>query len=454
MFNSFLYKRSPVWLQEGLISARAGMRILLRENTRFHRVLEEIERTQWLSDEALRSLQFANLRALLQHSVQNIPYYRALFKQEGIQLADIASLEDVRKIPFLEKATILNYKDDLVATNMRGIRFRVTTSGSTGTPLVMFQDLNAVVRENAFIWRQLHWAGFRRGQRRAWIRGDMVTPFTRQEPPFWRVSRPDHMLMMSSYHLSEVNAPQYLSALEAFNPVLIQAYPSSIAYLARYLEASGREYGGASLRAVVTTSETLTDADREVIERRMGARVYQQYGSAERVTMIHTCENGTYHVDSDYGFTEFLPLGGERYEIVGTGFNNWLMPLVRYRSGDSVEMELERSSCPCGRQLPIVKRIHGRKDDYLKVSDGRRIGRIDHIFKGVKNIAEAQLIQDRLDEVTVRLVPLKDYGEEDEEKLLENAHERLGEDMQIRVERVRVIPRTTSGKFKAVICNV
>jgi phenylacetate-CoA ligase len=186
----------------------------------------------------------------------------------------------------------------------------------------------------------------------------------------------------------------------------------------------------------------------------MGARVYQQYGSAERVTMIHTCENGTYHVDSDYGFTEFLPLGGERYEIVGTGFNNWLMPLVRYRSGDSVEMELERSSCPCGRQLPIVKRIHGRKDDYLKVSDGRRIGRIDHIFKGVKNIAEAQLIQDRLDEVTVRLVPLKDYGEEDEEKLLENAHERLGEDMQIRVERVRVIPRTTSGKFKAVICNV
>jgi phenylacetate-CoA ligase len=282
----------------------------------------------------------------------------------------------------------------------------------------------------------------------------MVVPFEQQMPPFWRRNVPDNMLMMSSYHLSALNASEYISALELFDPVLIQAYPSSVAYLARFLDMTGREYKGTSLKAVVTTSETLTDADRVVIERRMGCRIYQQYGSAERVTMIHTCEKGRYHIDADYSFTELLPLDDGTYEIVGTGFNNWLMPLVRYRSGDTLEIDPLESACPCGRQLPIVKKIHGRKDDYLKTVDGRKIGRLDHIFKGVNNVAEAQLIQDRPDEVTVRIVPFMKFSDKDKVKLVTNAHERLGISMNINVELVAAIPRTQNGKFRAVICNV
>jgi phenylacetate-CoA ligase len=86
--------------------------------------------------------------------------------------------------------------------------------------------------------------------------------------------------------------------------------------------------------------------------------------------------------------------------------------------------------------------------------DGRKIGRLDHIFKGVNNVAEAQLIQDRSDEVTVRIVPFMKFSDKDKVKLVTNAHERLGISMNINVELVAAIPRTQNGKFRAVICNV
>jgi phenylacetate-CoA ligase len=93
-------------------------------------------------------------------------------------------------------------------------------------------------------------------------------------------------------------------------------------------------------------------------------------------------------------------------------------------------------------------------DDYLKTVDGRKIGRLDHIFKGISHVAEAQLVQERIDEVTIRLVPFKKFSDEDRKRLVNNAKDRLGKEMTIGVEIVNEIPRTRSGKFRAVICNV
>lgn len=89
----------------------------------------------------------------------------------------------------------------------RSVRFRVRTSGTTGTPLTTFQDRRVIAAENAFLWRQLQWAGFSKGQRCVWLRGDMIIPYEQITPPFWRTNRAENMLMISSYHLSEKNAP-------------------------------------------------------------------------------------------------------------------------------------------------------------------------------------------------------------------------------------------------------
>jgi len=341
-----------------------------------------------------------------------------------------------------------------VATNLRGAKASIHTSGSTGSPLELLQTKQAVVRQHAFVHRQLAWAGYSRGDRLAWIRGDLIVPIEQRTPPYWRWNRFEQMLMMSSYHLGSETADEYVATLERYDPIVIQAYPSSIAFLARYLRSKGRRYGGRSLRAIVTGSETLLDTDRQTIVEQIGCQIFDEYNSAERVSLIQTCEYGRYHIASDYGFTELVPLGDGRYEVVGTGFNNLLMPLIRYRLGDLVEIDPAEKECPCGRQFPGVKTVLGRMDDYVRTRDGRYIGRLSQVFKGISQIAMGQIIQDNLDSVTIKIVPYAGFDDKTKQQLLRQARERLGDDVKISVELVSDIPRSASGKFKLVISKL
>jgi phenylacetate-CoA ligase len=300
----------------------------------------------------------------------------------------------------------------------------------------------------------LLWAGLRRGDRRAWLRGDMVVPLGQARPPFWRYNRTDNMLMLSPFHLSEANADTFISALEQFDPVVVQAYPASIAFLAKHLETRNRRYRGQHLTGIVTSSETLYDEQRRVVQEMFGARVYDWYGSFERVAAIGTCEQGNYHVLSDYGLIELLPLGDGTAEIVGTGFDNLLMPLIRYQSVDSVVPGDPKYSCPCRRQFPVVEKVLGRLDDQIKTADGRHHTALDFIFYGMESLAEAQIVQDRLDHIILVIVPAGGFGLSDIEVLKRRAHERLGRGVVVDVEVVKEIPRTKAAKFRGIVCKV
>ena len=119
-----------------------------------------------------------------------------------------------------------------------------------------------------------------------------------------------------------------------------------------------------------------------------------------------------------------------------------------------MEFPEDESSCRCGRAFPVIEKVHGRKDDYIKLSNGRRIGRMDHIFKGLSGIAEAQIVQDEIDAIKVRLVPLGEFVKGDQQALMENARKRLGSNIEIELELVDSIARTGNGKFRSVVCNI
>jgi phenylacetate-CoA ligase len=268
------------------------------------------------------------------------------------------------------------------------------------------------------------------------------------------MNRAENMLMMSSYHLSDNTAAEYIRALKDFAPAIIQAYPSSISFLAKFLRSAGWFYDSKTLSGIVTSSETLTDADRQLIESRFSCKVYDWYGAFERVAAIGTCEESSYHLLSDYSFVEFSPVGNGQFEIIGTGFNNFLMPLIRFRTGDLVELSEQEGLCKCGRSFPIVQSILGREDDYIKLSDGRRVGRMDHIFKGLTGIAEAQIVQDEPDCIRILVVPFGEFSAVNRQSLLENVRQRLGPNIGAKVEIVTHIPRTGNGKFRSVVCNI
>jgi phenylacetate-CoA ligase len=454
MSSSFAYRHSPTWAQELFISAKSSLRSLMREGRAFEALSAEVHESEWWSERELRDFQSRKLRMIVESAARNVPYYRDRYRPLDLDFKKLEFPGAIAKLPLISKTDVREGGRALISERKRGPLFSGSTSGTSGAPLGLYQDLPAINRENAFIWRQLAWAGLRRGDRRAWMRGDMIVPATQEKPPYWRLNRAENMLMLSSYHLSESAAPAYLDSLARFDPVVIQAYPSSIGFLATWMLSISFRYRGIALRGIVTSSETLSDVRRGEIERAFGCRVFDWYGQFERVAAIGTCEHGRHHLLSDYSFVEMLPAEDGMFELVGTGFNNAAMPLIRYRCGDLVRPAPSYERCACGRSFPLIEEIVGRVDDSIRLPGGRSIGRLDHLFKGVEGILEAQIRQDRLDVLTILVVPSGTFNDRTRETLESNARYRLGDAITVEIRLVDAIPRTQNGKFKGVICNV
>src|SRR5690606_35944237 len=139
--------------------------------------------------------------------------------------------------------------------------------------------------------------------------------------------------------------------------------------------------------------------------------------------------------------------------IVATGLFNADMPLVRYRLGDRGALSAAGNGCPCGRTLPVLVGLEGRSDDMFYTRDGRRIGRLDPVFKAQLPIREAQIIQEALDRIRVRYVPADGFSEADARSIVERLQQRMG-DVEVILEATDAIPRGPNGKFRAVICQL
>jgi len=184
--------------------------------------------------------------------------------------------------------------------------------------------------------------------------------------------------------------------------------------------------------------------------------IFDQYGAAEQACFISQCEQGSYHVHPEFGVTEFLPDKSldrpSHCRIIATGFTNWAMPLLRYDTGD-VAVPSDRR-CACTRNFQVVEELVGRLDDLLITPDGRRIGRLDPVFKGLDTIQRAQIVQESADKIRVRLVPGRGFIAAHQESLRRELAKRLGDDMRIVFEIVDDIPVGPGGKFRAVVCRL
>lgn len=452
MYGSRFYQQSPIWLQNTLISGRGYVRRALGGSGLNHE-LDDILRSQRLGRFDMERLQLDRLQKAVQHAAAHVPYYREAFAEAGFSPDQLISLADVARIPILTKDNVRAADKRLIAENATGPKFASTTSGTSGKPLTVRRDLRSINRENAFVWRQCLWAGAAVGDRRVWLRGDHIVPATQTKPPYWRYSKADNTLLMSSYHLSEDRVEDYIRAMEAFDPVFGMAYPSPLVMLARHLLAAGRSYRGRSLRGFVTSSETVTAEQRRVITEAFGCPVFDWYGSSERVTAIGTCEHGQYHILSDYGFTELQPQGDGTFAVIGTAFDNLLMPWIRYELGDSIVPADADYACPCGRVFPVVEQIVGRVEDYVLAADGRHVFMMSNTIDAIPNILEGQILQDSPNEVKILLVSVPDKVV-DKVQVIALARQQLGDEMRVIVEQVTTIPRSANGKFRTVIRTI
>lgn len=443
------YYAMPAWVQSLMLSAYGLRMRYLRYGGDNARVLAELLASQWLPAEQLRELQLVKLNSVLMHAAENVPFYRKRGLPERV-----ARLEELSRVPLLRKAEIRTAGQTLVDASIgRRPPLAIHTGGTTGTPLSIYCDRAALQRNYAFFSRLRAWAQVPPGTRVALFAGRTFIRPDQKRPPYWRSNLAANTLMMSSYFLSPQTVRAYIERLQAFQPVMIDAYPSSVEFVARWILKTGT--ADIRPRAVITSSETLLPAVREVIQKAFGCPVFDYYGGAEMAAFVSQCEAGSYHANPEFGVLEILKENGEPAapgesgEIVATGFINPVMPLIRYATGD--EAVQGGASCPCGRAFPTLERIEGRRDDVLVTPEGRRIGRLDPIFKGGYSIQEARIVQDARDHVRLEVVPDAGFSFQEEALLVQELATRLGPSVRIDVARVMSIPRAPSGKLRMVV---
>ncbi len=447
------YHRLPPAGRSALASARGVYLSRWRYGPDAERlVAEALARETWSADR-WREWSEERLGRLLERAATRVPAYRehwAARRRNG----DRAAWDRLEHWPVLTKDALRANPRAFLADDCDPRRmFHEQTSGTTGKPLELWSSRVTVRAWYALFearWR--HWHGVTRRDRWALLGGQLVTPVQAVRPPFWVWNAGLRQLYMSSYHLAPQFLPFYLDALRRYRIRYLLGYASSLHALARAALASGMT--GLDLRVVLSSAEPLLPSQRETIEAAFGCPVRETYGMSETVAAAGECASGSLHRWPEAGWLEVRTETGPATEgavgdFICTGLLNQDMPLIRYAVGDRGAEAA--GACACGRTLPRLAAVEGRSDDVLLTPDGRAVGRLDPVFKARLQVREAQIVQEALDRIRVRVVPADGYSAADGRAIADAVRDRMG-DVAVTIESVAAIPRGPNGKFRAVIC--
>jgi len=429
------------------------------DNEYFRRYYEWLLETQWWSRDQLEQYQAEQLQALVCHAYENVPYYRRVFDERRLKPEDISALDDLQKLPLLTKEDVRRNFEDLIARNIDRERLRYyTTGGSTGVPLGIYHDkYTADLQEQAFILRQWSWAGYQFGDRVVTLRDANITRLDRDgKKAWWDYNTGSNELVLSSTGMSEENMYKYVELIREFKPKFIFAFPSSLEILTRFM----RRHGVSDIKAsaVFLSSETLYPKQRELIESQFGCKIFDHYGQTEFVADAMECERHEgYHVNMEYGILELVNEDGEPItdadtvgKVVGTGFRNYCMPLIRYVMNDLATYA--SGECSCKRGARLIKEFKGRLQEFLVSKSGTLVPFLaiyDSHEPVWMKIRELKIVQEEEGKLAVRIAKAPSFSElEIEKQLLEQFYERLGEEeFDIEVTFVDRIYRTSRGKL-------
>ncbi len=448
-----IYEWLPGWGKDVACSIEGRRLVGLRRGGRFAAYVDQYRRNESASPEERRQLQLAALRGVLRHCVATVPYYQDVFRRAGFSPADVVDGSELCGLPVLTKGEVLEQGERLQTTAAVGRRVILQTSGTTGTPLRIPVTRDSLQAYQGAVARHRSWFGVGEGMAHATFNGRSLWPVGRSRVPYWVHNHADRQTLFSLYHMRDETLPAYVAELARRPRDYVDGYPSSISVLARYMNERGLRLPWKP-RAVFLSSETLGHDQREEIGQALQAPVAEFYGMAEQAACASQCPAGRFHFDPEVGYVEFVPsphtpgLG----RIVCTGLTNLAMPLVRYDTQDLVA--LEPAGCSCGRGGVVVERIDGRIESFVVTPEGVRVGRLDHVYKGLRGIRESQIVQRRPDQVIVRVVRGPAFRPEVEADLRRALGCRLGPGMSIAVEYVAQIPRSRSGKLRAVISEL
>lgn len=419
-----------------------------------HAKLAELERTQWLTPAALRALQFERLRHHLDWAYREVPYYGRLLDEHGLPPRQIQSFEDFARIPHLTKDILRERLSDLQPrTPLRGVQ-RLSTGGSTGAPVTVLVDRERSAFTDAARLRAHRWFGADMGAREIVLWGSPIE-LGRQDR--LRTAR-DWLLnsrLLTAFDLGEPALARYAAVVRAYRPQKLYGYASALALLAGYLDRTGGLPAGDAPRAVFTTAEPLYDFQRAAITAAFHCPVAVEYGCRDGGLVALECPSGALHIAAEGMHVEVLPgaPGEDGGELVLTNLESYALPIIRYRSGDIGA--LDPASCSCGRGLPRLARVEGRRTDFLVTPSGKLMHALAaiYILRDIPGLREFQVIQEALDHVRVRVVPAGQLSPAARDSIVTRMGGLFEGGARIEVEVAESVA-SASGKHRYVISRV
>ena len=423
--------------------------------------LELFDKSQWWSADQLSEFQFRHLLRLCAHAYKTVPYYHGLFDRGGITSSQI-NPGDWHKVPILKRTALQEH--EILSRSIparHGRRSVVQTSGSTGQPVRVYGTgwMNRIWE--AVTVRDHLWHGRDFSGSLAVIRysskldesgeGAMADHWGRSTAGLYQTGPS----MMFSVHAGIDRQLNWLAKQQAD---YLLTYPSNLSALLERSEERNMQFE--RLREVRTISEMVPPELRNVCREQWGVKLVDSYTSQETGYIALQCpDHDHYHIQSESVLVEVLNdedepcQPGEIGRVVLTSLHNYASPLIRYEIGDYAEVG---EPCPCGRGLPVLKRIVGRQRNMLVLPNGERRWPVtgSMAFDRVISFRQFQMIQHSLEEIEVKLVVPEPVSKEQESELTDIIHRSLGHPFNITFTYHDEIPRSAGGKFEDFKSNI
>lgn len=455
-----IYPRVPYWLQNAGLTFYGIHWYFHRFGGVFSQKVLEFKDREFFKKEQWDEFQEKQLRRLLIQASNNVPYYTQLFRELGLNMDDLENfkLSDLKYIPILEKENLRKFgKNELLSTK-RGTGKFISSSGTSGTPVSIFLSPTFHQTWSALMeTRVRNWADVTYKKPRGMIGGRKIITTSNYKYPLYRYNAIEKQAYFSSYHISTETVEDYLNGLKKHKAQYLTGYASSIFLLAKLFN---EKYGkGPKLQAVIVSSEKLTEEMRLTISQAFSCKVFDSYSGSEACGLISESKEGRLLFSPDSGVLELVDENnnyvenGNPGDAVFTGLHNFDQPLIRYRIGDVLIMDPDQKTY-CGREMPVVKEIVGRSDDFLVSRDGRKMIGLFRVFYDIRGLKMGQIIQKSHEDIVFNLLTDSDFDKTNSERILKKRiYDHFGE-IRVQFEYPNEIAKGPRGKIKSIISHI
>jgi phenylacetate-CoA ligase len=421
--------------------------------SRIPEYLAEFRRLEGADLATVRADEERRLVELLQHASAHVPYYRRLLGDYGVVRDGKVNLDRFPDIPILTKEDILSEGEALHSDDMKGRHpFDNTSGGSTGSPARFIQDrefYDKHVVAAKFIYNE--YLGKLAGEPEVNLWGSERDVYRGTLSPRERFTNYVYnRRFLNAFTVTESKLRSFVDEINSHKPVSLWVYVESIDVLSRFIEDQGLEVH--SPKFIISTAGALFEPIRERVERVFRCPVFNQYGSREVGAIAIETRDRKYMRGFPY-LNHVETIDGD---IIVTCLNNYSMPLIRYKIGDTAVPVDTNASPSLGVERPVMKTVSGRVISHFKTPDGGLVhGQyLIHQFYFVDWIQKFQVEQTARDQVVCHVVLKGEPVAVDIERIEKNIKRVMGEDCRVSFDYCEEIPPSPSGKYLYTICRI